>query len=169
MPTLYLVKQDDGLLSECTCPEARVSLPQPSLEPWTGGGWLFACMSCRRPFSFARATRVPESLEELARGDLGVGAEPSQVASWVEQTRLLLETVREGKEYVFLDGAFLPTHARRVTLEGWFADHDLGTVPQVAARENPTLVPGLLASEDYWMDGARQRLVAALARGQTPA
>lgn len=160
--TLYLIKTEEQLRSGCTCPEARIALPQPTLTPWNGDGWLFLCLHCRRPFTFARAAEIPESLEDLARIDLGPRAPEEAVSSWVEQMGMLLGHVRPDKRYVFFDGSFLPTHAHRVVLEGWFANHDLSAIPQIEAQRNPNLVPGMLESEEYWIDGARQRLLETL-------
>jgi hypothetical protein len=159
---LYLFKSSNHLHSDCTCIHSPVALPRPSMAPWEGEGWLFTCAHCQRPFTFARAEPLDRPLEEIGKLDLGEHTSDEIVASWVEQMRLLLGHIKEGREYVFFDGSFLPTHAHQVSLEGWFADHDLGVIPQVEAQRNPVLIPALLGSQEYWMDGARQRLLASL-------
>ncbi len=64
--------------------------------------------------------------------------------------RLLLEHLKPGREYVYLDGAFLPAHADEVRLEGWFARHELSGIPQVQALEDPQVLHSTLLDPDYW-------------------
>lgn len=157
---LLLVRSGDALVRGCTCARGVAGLPQVSAAPWTGPGWLFSCIDCAEPFAFARTQEADHELDALARRDLGPDASDEAIASWVEQMTLFTEPMKPDREVVFLDGTLIPTHAFEVHLEGWFADHDLTSVPHVEARRNPALLDSLLASPAYWLEGAARRLRA---------
>src|SRR4051794_39312237 len=96
--------------------------------PWCGCGWLFACVNCRKAFTFAEGVLVPEPWEETALRDLrGWKTQPSDedVAGWVDAMKELLADVRVGERYVCLDGLINPADATSVRFEGWHSRHDL--------------------------------------------
>lgn len=153
--TLYLVRGRDDLVDDgCACEPGLLAHPVADARPWEGSGWRFTCSGCRRPFAFARSEYVAESLPELARRDLGPGAGPADLAGWCERMGLLLEHVKPHREYVYLDGAFLPTNATRVRLDGWIARHDLTAIPQVEALRDPGALAATLADPAYWVKNA---------------
>ncbi len=110
------------------------------------------CLHCGGTFTFARPQEIQETPLELARLDLGESASLEELASWVLRMELLWEPIRPGKEYVYLDGSILPTHATRVQLEGLMANHDLTSIPQVEALRNPETLEQTLKSPRYWME-----------------
>jgi hypothetical protein len=153
--TLYLVRSRDELVEDgCGCPRGLAAHPQPDPRPWEGSGFLFSCLSCRRPFAFARSEWVAEDLTELAIRDLGPGTTTQDAQAWAERMGLLLEHLKPEREYVYLDGTFLPTNAHRVELDGWLARHDLASIPHVEALRNPMVLQEGLANPRYWVDNA---------------
>ena len=158
---VYLAKANDDLICHCRCATALVSWPPQMDCPWCGCGWLFVCIECRKPFTFAVGIEVDEPLAEIARRDLlrSWGEEPAaeDVRKWVEAMRALLKGVEVGKEYAYLDGWFLPTDAEAVSCEGWAARHTLAHPPQLDARNDPELLNSTLGNRDYWRDRAIPR------------
>ena len=155
---VYLVKDNDELVSHCSCRRAYITFPPQMDCPWCGCGWLFTCADCRKAFTFARAVEVDESWEELARRDL-VGAwneSPTEedVAEWIGAMQELLADVEVGRQYVCLDGLILPTDAGEARFCGWHAEHDLDFVPQVAALDDESVLEDVLANEAYWQSRA---------------
>jgi hypothetical protein len=67
---VYLCKDNDDLISHCTCREALVAPPGQADCPWCGCGWLFSCLSCRKAFTFARAVPGQKDLEMIVREHL---------------------------------------------------------------------------------------------------
>jgi hypothetical protein len=153
---LYLRKASDDLVSYCRCDpaEALISSPGQMGCPWCGCGWLFICIRCRRAFTFAEVVEVAESWEEIAKRSIRSYFERApkkvEVAEWIAMMTILLQDIRSGERYVYLDGWVIPTTAERVQIEGWHAEHDLDFVPQVAALDDRSVVDGLLASREYW-------------------
>lgn len=153
--TLYLVRSRADLVEDgCACARGLAAHPQPDPRPWEGSGFLFTCLGCRRPFAFARSEWVAEELAELAVRDLGPGTSPAEASGWATRMALLLEHVKPDREYVYLDGTFVPTNALRVELDGWLARHDLASVPHVEALRNPLVLAESLASPRYWVENA---------------
>ena len=64
----------------------------------------------------------------------------------------MTEDLEEGQLYVYLDGWAIPADAEEFSLEGGYADHELASVPQLAALNEPSVVDELLASETYWRE-----------------
>lgn len=153
--TLYLVRSRDDLVEDgCRCEHGLAAHPQPDPRPWEGSGFLFTCLGCRRHFAFARSQWVAEDLVELAMRDLGPGTPSLEARGWAERMQLLLEHVKPDREYVYLDGTFVPTNAFRVQLDGWLARHDLASVPHVEAMRNPLVLQESLANPRYWVENA---------------
>ena len=156
--TVYLVKDNDELVSHCSCQRAYITFPPQLGCPWCGCGWLFTCTDCRKAFTFARAVEVDESWEELARRDLvrKWNQSPSEgdLAEWIGAMQELLADVEVGRQYVCLDGLIIPTDAREVRFCGWHAEHDLDFVPQVAALDDYLVVENVLRNEEYWQSRA---------------
>lgn len=153
--TLYLVRSRDELVEQgCRCQRGLAAHPRPDPRPWEGSGFLFTCLGCRRPFAFARSEWVAEELPELAVRDLGPATPAPDAQAWATRMELLLEHVKPDREYVYLDGTFLPTNALRVELDGWLARHDLASVPHVEALRNPEVLAASLANPRYWVENA---------------
>jgi len=156
MSTLWLIRDNHDLVSWCTCDTGIVgSLPQMDC-PWCGCGWLFSCVSCRKCFTFARAERIPESLEDIARQDIkgfSKKAKPSdsEIAEWIESNSWMIDNLEEGDRVVVLDGAVIPVnHRGPLKYKGWFAKHNLRWLPQVRALKHPEIEETVLSSIDYW-------------------
>lgn len=151
---IYLVKDNDELVSHCTCEEARIAYPGQVDCPWCGCGWLFSCMTCRKAFTFARGVELDVDPREFALIDLSrrFGREPTEeeLDRWVEAMPMMLEDVERGKRYVYLDGFFIPANETEFEVEGWFGLHTFDRVPQIEALEDPELLDAVLANADYW-------------------
>lgn len=154
---LYLVKESDDLVSWCECSESLVSLPGQMDCPWCGCGWLFSCLSCRKAFAFARASYVPRSLESIAQEDLRrFGEEPTEdlVGEWLAGMTPMLETLKEGVKYVYLDGYYVPVDSGPIEIAGIHSNHRFDQVPQVAALDDSTVIEEILGNPAYWEEGA---------------
>ena len=156
--TIYLIKDNDDLVSNCSCERAYISFPPQMDCPWCGCGWLFACTDCRKVFTFARGVEVNESWEELARRDL-VGKWPESpsdddIAEWIEAMQAILSEVEVSKQYVCLDGLIIPTDASGVDFCGWHAEHRHDFVPQVAALDDCFITENILSNVEYWQSHA---------------
>lgn len=154
---LYLKKASNELISHCTCDDAPITFPPQMDCPWCGCGWLFCCANCRKAFTFAVAVELEESWETTALRDLnGRGADfkPTQddVADWVEAMQEMCGELEVGKEYVYLDGWFIPRETDEIVIEGMHSYHELDGVPQVAALRDKSIIPELLGNEDYWTE-----------------
>jgi hypothetical protein len=151
---LYLMKENNDLVSHCRCSSALITFPPQQSCPWCGCGWLFTCIRCRKAFTFARAVAVDESWEAIAHRDLANFAqwepEPSAVVDHANALRDLHTDVVEGVTYVCLDGVFIPSDAGFVRFDGWHARHSLDFVPQSAALTDSTLIQRILANPEYW-------------------
>src|SRR5438876_46806 len=127
-PHVYLLKDNDRLVSHCKCRHAMITYPPRVDCPWCGCGWLFTCIVCRRAFTFARGVLMNETWEATARRDLTnlSRREPSadDIAHWVEDMKELLAKVQPGQQYVCLDGRIIPTDTVAVCFQGWHARHD---------------------------------------------
>jgi len=111
-------------------------------------------MECRKAFTFARAVETNESLESLAAQDIGKREgsppKPEEIRGWVEAMKELLQGVQLGKQYVVLDGRFIPTDQQALDFDGWHASHRLTFIPQIAALSDPSVLHDILTNEEYW-------------------
>jgi hypothetical protein len=158
---VYLIKDNDELCCHCSCDDAYITFPPQMDCPWCGCGWLFTCIQCRKAFTFARAVEVPDTWEQLACRDLAGrwSTEPKSedISGWVAAMKALLAHVEMGKQYVCLDGLFIPTDAACVDFEGWHARHRLDFVPQVAALDDYFVSENILNNRLYWTMNALPR------------
>lgn len=158
MTLTYLIKDNNDLVSHCECDTALITFPPQMDCPWCGCGWLFTCIECRSAFTFARGVELDESWFELARRDLtnNWGKEPGDddVEQWVAAMQEMLSDIEVGRQYVCLDGLFIPTDAAGVEFEGWHAFHDFEFIPQVAALKDSSIIDDILSNEDYWQANA---------------
>jgi len=154
--TVHLAKANDDLICHCHCATALVSWPPQMDCPWCGCGWLFVCMECRKPFTFAVGIEVGELLEAIGRRDLlrSWGEVPTvdDVREWVAAMRVLLKGVKVGKKYVYLDGLVHPADAQAVSFEGWAARHSFLHLPQIDAVNDPAALDSTLGNRDYWRE-----------------
>ncbi len=96
---------------------------------------------------------MAESWEELAARDLAAWPEPptpDDIKEWVGAMQELLEEVEVGKQYVCLDGLIIPTDAQGVRFQGWHSEHDLASVPHVAALNDNSVMEDILSNPEYW-------------------
>jgi hypothetical protein len=158
--TLYLERANKDLICHCRCRSSVVAAAIQETTPWDGSGWLFNCMNCRKPYTFARGVEVEETLTELGREDLrsrtGEEPEAEDVERWVKWMSVLLKGIEAGREYVYFDGFYIDAETGPVEFDGWYAKHDLPWLPQVRAREDETVINDVLASEDYWRERANE-------------
>lgn len=158
---IYLAKDNDDLCCHCLCEEARISFPPQMDCPWCGCGWLFSCTACRKAFTFARAVEVDTKWDELALSDIKGrwSNTPSKddIEAWIGAMQALLAHIELGKQYVCLDGLFIPTDATEVSFEGWHSRHDLEFVPQVAALDDYFVMENVLCSVEYWQSNELPR------------
>jgi hypothetical protein len=156
--TTYLAKSSNDCISYCRCAASLVGAPAQMDCPWCGCGWLFVCSTCGKPFTFATAVEVDEPLKQIALRDLtrrdGQGPEQADVADWVDVMSILLKEVEPGREYVYLDGFFLPADTESVNFEGWHARHTLPHLPHAQFRHDPRRLNETIGSKAYW-DGRR--------------
>jgi len=122
MRITYLRKVNDDVVSHCKCDDGRISFP-PQLDcPWCGCGWLFACITCRKAFTFVEAVELETTWIELAREDIRNKwkEEPSDddVASWIKAMKEILGDIELGERYVIIDGAVLKTDTENVEFDG---------------------------------------------------
>ena len=157
---LYLRKANDDCISHCRCVPADALISSPSQMdcPWCGCGWLFICSRCRKAFTFAEPVEVNESWQETAERTIRSlnQREPKlgEVEEWIGFMKILLNGIRLGEQYVYLDGWVIPTAAKGIHIDGWHSRHDLDFVPHVVALDNSEGSTGLLASRDYWLSTA---------------
>lgn len=158
--TLYLGKDNDELISWCTCAEALIAVPRQVSCPWCGCGWLFSCIKCRKSFTFARGIRVDATLEELIRQDAANFCETSdfayaetEIREMVDWMQERLQDIEDGRQYVYFDGMFVPTDAPHLVAQGEHRSHQLDFVPQVRALVDPSVEERILTNVSYWQQG----------------
>src|SRR5258706_163464 len=152
--TIYLAKANDDVISHCRCRTALITWPPQMDCPWCGCGWLFTCIECHKAFTFAKGVLIDESLEEIATKDIRSRferePESDEIANWLKGMRVLLKGIELGREYVYLDGYFIPSDSESVTFEGWTARHDLPHMPQAEARSDGTILDRSIGAINYW-------------------
>ncbi len=156
---IYLAKANNKLVSHCKCKnKALITFPPQMDCPWCGCGWLFTCIACRKAFTFAKGIETDEPLSDLARRDLanlqGKTPDKKDISQWVAYMRGILADVKPGKEYVYLDGVFVPSDATGIKYIGEHAMHNLDFVPQVKALEDESVIESILTNVDYWQRNA---------------
>ena len=152
-----LVKANDKLLSFCKCTEGAFATTGQVDCPWCGCGWMFSCTKCRKAFIFAKVVETQLSCEEIAQidqssyADRPAGIDDEGVVEEAAWLRAELEGLEVGTECVILDGKVIPTSARDIAFDGWFAHHDLEMPPQIQAGDSREEVLKLLGDTDYWL------------------
>ena len=158
MSIIYLEKASDDVVSYCSCGDGRVTFPGQADCPWCGCGWLFSCVTCRKAFTFAVGVELDHTWEQIAREDLRGAVEglasDEGVAEWIAAMQEILAEVEVGRRYVILDGTVIPVDARDFELDGWYARHELRSLPQVNALVNSSVVERVLGNRDYWLANA---------------
>jgi hypothetical protein len=126
--------------------------------PWCGCGWLFTCITCRKAFTFAVGIEIDATWEQLAREDIRNcwGHRPSKkdITEWIAAMREILANVKDGKEYVILDGMVIPTSSKNIEFDGWYAHHKVKSLPQVDALSNAAVLEKRVGNRDYWEKNA---------------
>ena len=115
-------------------------------------------MTCRKAFAFAEGVELETTWEELAREDIRNSwqSEPSEddVASWVAAMKVILADLEPGKQYAILDGFVIPVDVTEIHFDGWYAHHELDSLPQVDALKDRSLLDTSIGSRDYWTSRA---------------
>lgn len=154
MSIIYLTKKNDDLISHCRCEESLAGDPGQLDCPWCGCGWLFSCTKCRKAFTFAAGVEIDKSWNEIAREDLfGYSKkEPSEkeVAEWIDFMKGMMAHVEVGRDYIYLDGYFIPTDEGPFEAEGWHSKHNFSEPPQVTAMDHPEIIGTILSKREYW-------------------
>lgn len=161
MSIIYLVKDNNGLISHCSCKVARISSPGQLSCPWCGCGWLFSCTRCRMSFTFARAERIDATWEEMALEDLTgfskTEPDPEDLRETARQLREMHQGLVPGERYVYFDGMIVGVDAPGIRGRGRHARHDLDYVPQVAALQDRSRINWVLQNVMYWEENALPR------------
>jgi hypothetical protein len=160
---IYLKRANSEGVCWCSCEDALVSPPGLGQEacPWCGCGWLFACILCRKSFTFARAVEVdltPDAICALDRLHFEDVTLTSNFHVAVQELKrrqrltavddLARYNLQVGEEYVYLDGCVLPAVPGVVEIEGLRRRH-LIEPPQVTYRTQPNRI-GKVLSRAYW-------------------
>ena len=70
-------------------------------------------------------------------------------ADWlISQTAPL----KVGDVCIIIDGSVIPTTARDLKFDGWFASHTFAAPPQVTALDNPSIIDATLGRTEYWTE-----------------
>ena len=154
---LYLEKSNNDFISHCACERARIAYPGQLDCPWCGCGWLFSCTDCRKAFTYARCIEIDATWEEVARHDItryrsDGECDEEDMGLWIADMQHLLEDLVLGEEYVWFDGAMVPTSASGIDYEGWYATHELDFIPQIAATTDERVKEELLLNSTYWQE-----------------
>jgi hypothetical protein len=153
---VFLAKANNDLISHCKCEHTFIGAPAQMDCPWCGCGWLFICPKCRKAFTFARAERCHLTWEQLAHNDLDgkYGKQPSQedVDEWIGFMQILTKDLELGKQYAYIDGWVFPADERHLRFEGFYARHDLESVPQASALSDRESLRTTLEDSDYWRE-----------------
>jgi hypothetical protein len=153
-----LAKANNDLISWCGCEELVYATSGQADCPWCGCGWLFTCINCRKAFTFAVVTESELSLPEIFARDRSsfsnkpVALDDEEVRSHAEWLEYELKNVHTGTICAILDGKILPVESRDIQFNGWFASHDLETVPQWTHRTSKQAIDRLLGNPNYWTE-----------------
>jgi hypothetical protein len=157
--TKWLCKASDDGLSHCACQAPLAALPGQLDCPWCGCGWMIACATCHKAFTFARVVEIDRSHEDLVRADLldrGLpevdAAEVRDGVAWLAETFADFEV---GDTVVYLDGRYVRADPRPVAFEGLYAAHDHPGPPQVAAARAGRPLTEDLGRPQWWFDRER--------------
>lgn len=155
--TLWLVKDNNELVSHCECKDAMSGwFPQADC-PWCGCGWLFSCMSCNKSFTFARVAWIDMSIQVLATRMCWTpnkrGPAQEEVLEALEFMKWAMEDLREGDRVVVLDYELLKVDEEGpIEFDGVFAHHELECVPQVRALKDPSYLERTIGRKQYWLE-----------------
>lgn len=148
----WLAKANDSVISYCTCEHSLAAMPGQLDCPWCGCGWLISCAKCDKAFTYAQVVEVDRSYLDLARSEFGSDevelSEIEDLAGWMERA---VEPFQFGDIIVYLDGAYLRVDEQDVRFEGWFAEHDLATLPHAGAITKAD-IDDVLGLPAYWFD-----------------
>ncbi len=111
-------------------------------------------MTCRKAFSFATCVEIRTPYEELARRDLTKlhgGRKPSawEIKTWTRSMADVMGGLRVGREYVYLDGSFVPSD-EAVEFDGWYSHHFLARLPHDEFRGDPAKLKAFFSRREYW-------------------
>jgi hypothetical protein len=153
--TLWLVKDNDDVVSWCRCSPSIVGLLGQKECPWCGCGWLFTCSTCSKSFAFARVAWIDESIESVAartyRKSFGIEETPEELQETVECLESMMIGLELGDQVVVIDGTTIKTNTEGpIEFDGWMSRHKLKWLPQVRALEDPSCLKRTLLSKSYW-------------------
>ncbi|ACR13625.1 hypothetical protein TERTU_1801 [Teredinibacter turnerae T7901] len=58
--------------------------------------------------------------------------------------------VEVGRDYIYLDGYFIPADEGPFEVEGWHSEHDFNEPPQITAQHSPEIIERVLSNPEYW-------------------
>jgi hypothetical protein len=153
-----LIKANDDLVSWCKCAWPAYASSGQLDCPWCGCGWLFTCASCRRAFTFAKVVYAEVPLRQIMQQERSsyhnqpVALDDSEVISRTEWLEFELELLPVGTICAYLDGKVLAVDSADIRFNGWFAHHELDSVPQWSVRGSRAGIEALLGDKAYWLD-----------------
>jgi len=167
---IYLTRASAEGVCFCSCAEALVVPPGVDQAecPWCGCGWLFDCILCRKPFTFAKALETdltPQMVIDLDRLEVDRVYERPKTRDLAGRAieHLVAQRARDvfesnhlrhlvvGEEYVYLDGLVLPAHPGRhveIHAVGMYGTHH-GELPHAVHRASPEAMRKAL-DRAYW-------------------
>jgi hypothetical protein len=105
---------------------------------------------------FATGVEVNEPLEAIGARDIRnrINRDPSpeEIENWVKGMQILLQDVEVEREYVYLDGYFIPSDSESVNFEGWAARHELPHMPHAEARSDHGVLARTIGNVNYWRE-----------------
>ena len=157
MPTKYIFKANDDVLSFCKCDSQPAMSPGQLDCPWCGCGWLIACSKCTKSYTFAEVKETDLSLEELAhihyKAYGNMETTESDISNWTEWMAHLLEPLSIGDKVVYMDGHYIPIDTENVKIEGIYAEHEFDKLPHAFSKDAEEL-RSYLGDPSYWFDRA---------------
>lgn len=157
----FLFKANDDVISHCRCTDSPPAMSSGQLDcPWCGCGWLIACSTCKKSYTYAVVREIDTPLDELARRERTIRklddyVDEEGIADWVTFMTEELEPFSDGQIVVYLDGGYFSVEARDVAFTGIYATHELPVLPHFEALDEPALLDRVLGNPAYWR--ARER------------
>ncbi len=154
-PYLHLEKANDKGICHCKCERALVAVPDQMDCPWCGCGWLFSCAQCGKAFTYAKSVLIHTPIEKIVEFDLTGRGYEKDMDSIHDASQLMTEMMSDlepEKEYVYLDGYFLPLDAEDFSLEGLYANHTIAELPHAVELKSAGALEAAFADGEYWAD-----------------
>jgi hypothetical protein len=154
----YLVKANDEGISHCRCEHSLAGGPIQLDCPWCGCGWMIACMTCHRAFTYARVVEIEGDYAALAERDLtsrGYQVDADDICQAADWFAAAMAPLSLGEVVVHLDGNYFPLDTAPVHFSGDFAEHRLDRLPHALERTHPGQLDAILGDKAYWIERER--------------